>query len=109
MSDEMDQPQEDAYELAVPFVVCKTQGGPFDDDAFVAGFQAGTIDQALRSGPAGFAMKIWFPMVRTALVPQLELLAMNRGYPVVKAESTDEYPDWCDVTFYASEHDGELS
>lgn len=48
MSDEMDQPQPDEeLELVVPFIVCASKGGPFDDDSFVAGFRCGEIDKAL--------------------------------------------------------------
>lgn len=104
-TEDLDQPQEDGYELVVPFIVCQSKGGPHEDDAFVAGFQCGQIDQALKTGPAVMAVRIWFPMVRTDLREQLELIAMHRGYPVVEFEQSEEVPEWADVTFKASEHD----
>lgn len=29
--------EEQEYDLVMPFVVCQSQGGPYDDDAFVGG------------------------------------------------------------------------
>lgn len=84
--DGMDQPEDDSYELAVPFIACASQGGTYDDDAFVAGFQAGQIDQALKTASSVMAVRVWFPMVRTDLHKQLELIAMNRGFPVVEID-----------------------
>ena len=34
-NDDLDQPESEKYDLAVPFIVCQSQGGPFDDDAFL--------------------------------------------------------------------------
>lgn len=104
MTDPLDQPEDEGLTLAVPFVVCVSEGGPYEDDAFCAGFQAGEIDRALDMGAASRAETVAFPMVRTALLKQLELLAMNRGYPAVKADVSEEWPEWCDVTFSRGEH-----
>lgn len=100
MSDEgMDQPEEIRYDLLFPFIVCQSQGGPYEDDAFVAGYQAGQIDKALAAVSAGDGTQAKFT-VRSMLVPQLELIAMNRGFPVMVAEPWDEHPeDWTFVTF----------
>jgi hypothetical protein len=99
VSEDLDQPEPDGYTLAVPFIVCKSNGGPYDDDSFVAGFQAGEVDRALDMGAAARAETVRFPMARTDLLKQFELIAMNRGYPVMVAEKSDEWPEWCDVTF----------
>lgn len=105
MSDEQDQPENEGLELVVPFTVCQSAGGPYDDTSFVAGFQAGTIDQALKTGAATSAESVKFPMVYVDLLKQLDLIGMNRGYPLMRFTSTDEYPDWAEVTFYASAND----
>lgn len=90
--------------LVVPFIVCRSKGGPYDDDSFVAGFQAGEIDKALAVALAAGLDRATFT-VRTALVAQLELIAMHRGFPVVTAVEvgeTPEYdamPEWSFVTF----------
>lgn len=97
-----DQPQEDGYELVVPFIACQSHGGTFDDNAFVAGFQAGQIDQALHAGATVGAVTLRFPAVRADLVAQLELICMNRGYPVLDVTAIDGYPEWVDLAVHAS-------
>lgn len=111
MHDPLDQPDDDqSWGLVIPFIVCTSQGGPYQDEAFVAGFQAGQLDQrlamlALAGGQRTTAM------VRTALVPLLELIAMNRGFPTVTAEpvqadpdrDTPAMPDWSTITFATPE------
>ena len=67
------------FELVVPFIACASQGSPYDDDAFVAGFQCGAIDKALTVAKQAGAARVCFT-VRTTLVGQLELIGMNRGY-----------------------------
>lgn len=99
MTDEQDQPEEDGMTLAVPFTLVKSVGGPYDDEAFCLGFEAGGADKALAVGQAGNAETVRFPMTHSVLLPQLELIAMNRGYPIMEAKVSDEWPEWCDVTF----------
>lgn len=106
MSDPLDQPEDDGLNLVVPFVVCQSAGGPYDDEAFCAGFQAGEVDRALDMGAAARAETVRFPMARVALLKQFELLAMNRGYPVMKADVSEEWPEWCDVIFKRGEVSG---
>lgn len=95
----MDRPEEEAYGLVVPFIVCQSVGGPFEDEAFVSGFQCGEVDKALAVSAAANAASVRFPTIRTVLVKQLELLAMNRGYPVMTVTESEEYPEWCSVLF----------
>lgn len=91
MSGDQDQPEQDGYSLVIPFIVCTSQGGPYDDDAFVAGFQAGQIWRSLAAIAAvegtGFDA-----MVRTELLPQLELIAMHHGFPHIEVEKHEG--DW---------------
>jgi hypothetical protein len=101
VTDPLDQPETEGYALAVPFVVCASQGGPFDDDAFVAGFQAGEIDKTLTVAAAAGANRATFT-VRTTLVRQAELLAMNRGFPAMTTVECDETPEWTLMTFEAA-------
>lgn len=104
MADPLDQPVPEGMALVVPFVVCRSVGGPYDDDSFVAGFQAGEIDKALQvAAAAGASTATW--TVRTALVSQLELLAINRGFgymataEVGESEDHEAMPEWSLVTF----------
>lgn len=94
----MDEPEDDGMALVMPFVVVKSEGGPYDDDAFTAGYECGLIDQALTVAVACNAETL-FRTVRTANLPQLDLIAMRHGF-TAKAE-TNEYgnAEWSDVTF----------
>lgn len=87
MSDE-----ETTYGLVMPFTVCASNGGPYDDASFVAGVWFGKLDAELRwCVETGTDPKLDFP-VPTPLVPQLDLLAMNHGLTMT-SEPWDEAPD----------------
>lgn len=73
------------YELIMPFTVCKSNGGEYDDAAFVAGWQGGRIDAELRAIQGTDATLRY--QVAPGLVPQLDLLAMKYGYRVACFES----------------------
>jgi hypothetical protein len=63
--------------LVMPFVVVTSVGGPFDDESFVAGWHCAQISEALsHSGTS------WSGTVPRALVPQLDLIGMERGLVV---------------------------
>jgi hypothetical protein len=96
--DPADEPENEGYELVVPFVVCTSVGGPFDDDAFVAGFQAGQVDQALKMAATANVTEVRFT-VNSALVKQLELIGMNHGFHHIVAEEPKDAPSWSFVTF----------
>jgi hypothetical protein len=106
MPDPLDQPDEETHSLVYPFVACQSNGGPFDDRAFVAGVTLGRIDRALESAvPEVERLRFTVP---TDLVRQLELAAMARGFPALTTEPvewTDEYPampEWTFVTIARS-------
>ncbi len=101
MTDDQDRPEDDGYSLVVPFVACTSKGGPYDDDAFVAGFQCGEIDRTLTALAAVGGSRATFT-VYASLVGQLELVAMNRGFPVVTVEECAEASEWVQVTFATS-------
>lgn len=65
--------------MLMPFVVCASQGGPFDDGSFVAGYQLGELDMALKIATQTGANQLsgFFP---EATAPQLDLIAMSRGF-----------------------------
>jgi hypothetical protein len=71
-----------AFELVMPFVVCTSQGGPYDDLPFAAGYELGRIDATLAGN------NDWRGTVRRESLPQLELIAMNHGR-VIKNEDDD--------------------
>ena len=82
------------YSLVMPFIACRSQGGPYDDEAFVAGFHLGQIHAVLDRG----ITEEYSSVEATALVPQLDLLAMSRGC-ILAHRPWDEDPKWSFVTF----------
>jgi hypothetical protein len=82
------------FSMALPFVVCKSNNGPYDDDAFVAGVSYGHHWSVI----AATKPERWSEYVRPAMVPQYDLLAMDEGY-VMFVEPWDEHPnDWHRIT-----------
>lgn len=93
----MDDESTEAMSLVVPFTVCKSQGGPYEDQSFTAGFQAGSMFTMLEVtkllGGANTMPRVAYQQ----LVPLLDLIAMRFGYTVDYDMS--EYADWVTVTF----------
>lgn len=98
------EPDQPVWGLLIPFVVCTSNGGPYDDESFTAGFQAGRLDAHLRHAAAAGADGVG-AMVRTPLLPLLELLGMHHGFPILKThpvsggEGYPAMPDWSTVMF----------
>lgn len=105
-----DRAEDPHWGLVIPFVVCTSQGGPYDDEAFTAGYQAGRIDAHLRHAATAGADALTVT-ARTALLPLLELLAMHHGYPVLTADPIGEtphypaMPDWAVIRFHRPPRD----
>lgn len=74
-------------DLIMPLVVCKSSGGPFDDDSFVAGTYFGAATSALDND------EIWEGYVPTLILAQLDLLAMARKASLC-VEDTDDSGFW---------------
>jgi hypothetical protein len=76
-----------SYGLVFPFIVCASQGGPYDDQAFVAGARFGALTARAEAGE---------PRIESyeapAMVPQIDLLAMHYGY-VLAVEPWEVAPD----------------
>ncbi len=91
-----------SFEMVMPFVVCESQGGVYDDDAYVAGFEAGRLDMALLlATPLLPGSEIKDPVpYHTANLPQLDLVAMRHGVTLIAEES--EEPGWTYLTLEAS-------
>lgn len=87
----MSNDSEPEYELVERFVVVQSEGGPYEDEAFAAGAQYGAIsavlDMVLRFPNIPAA---WF-VVPTALMPQIDLLAMRKRFTVEQVQETDYY------------------
>lgn len=86
-----------SYSLVMPFVVCTSVGGPYDDESFVAGVKYGIWESILKLQPTMHSN-----YENPKLVKQLDLLAMKEGY-ILTVESidngyVDEDTEWVLVT-----------
>lgn len=86
------------FGLVMPFVVVKSKDGPYEDDAYVAGFEAGRLDALLEHDLLATATALDLPLHAENL-PQLDLIAMRRGY-VMDIEHSDD--GWSFVSFAAA-------
>lgn len=99
-----DEPlNEPAYELVMPFIACKSNGGIYDDESFVIGFMLGTIDVQLRTC-AAFNLLWGAPAaLPTGAVAQAELIAMKHHWYMHRLEPEsmpgELSPGWEWVTF----------
>jgi hypothetical protein len=89
---------EQEYDLVVPFVVVASKGGPYDDEAYCAGWQMATVDSKLANCPEG--LKGLRMVVYSANRPQADLVAMRHGFTTIVEDT--EYDEWLDVTFLRS-------
>lgn len=93
----MDDARGECYSLLMPFVACESNGGSYEDRAFVAGYTAAVLDAQMQTGRDAFQR-----YVSPDLIPQLDLIAMHRGW-TVSHEPWLEYPDeWTLATFTPS-------
>jgi hypothetical protein len=92
-----DNEDEATYTLAMPFIVCTSQNGPYDDEPFAAGWTCGALNAELAScrqvaaNPRG-------RHVLPGILPQVDLIAMNHGFTVRRDPERDS-PGWVYVEF----------
>ena len=84
----------------MPLVLCRSRGGPYDDDAFASGWRLGAIGAAL----AGPGISALCESIRAHERVQADLLAMAYGYSMRVHASID--PEWLSVTFTRIGDDG---
>jgi hypothetical protein len=84
---------EDDGDGVMPLVLCRSRGGPYDDEAFLSGWRLGELDATLaRPGINALSQSIR-PHERV----QANLVAMARGYAMTVHSTSD--PEWLAVTF----------
>lgn len=93
MSDDEDERPD--FDLVMPFIVCASNGGPFEDQAFVAGYECGLLDAELEFSAD---VKITRTM-RSDNLAQVDLIALKNGYTIETTESHDG--GWATVEFTA--------
>jgi len=86
------------YELVMPFRICKSQGGPYDDESFVAGWRLALLDRDL-ADRAVDRIPMTGVSLRPADMPQVDLIAMKHGYGVASEPWNDAPDDWLLVDF----------
>ena len=89
--------EEAEYEMVMSIVLAKSNGGPFDDAAVVAGMTCGALEQELRMT----ALLNTIPNMRyidMRLLKQVDLIAMKHGY-VTRHGDVDEASGWQVVSF----------
>ena len=79
MSDEAE------FGLLMPFVTTTSNGGPHDDESYVAGYEMGQLDARLA---AAAHHKLGCPevVVQRKSLPQVELIAMRHGMVATERE-----------------------
>ncbi|MGY1946671.1 hypothetical protein [Nocardia asiatica] len=92
--------EEAEYELFMPFVTVKSNGGPHDDTAYVAGWEMGALDAQLKTAASVHAESLTV-QVHTANMPQVDLLAMRHGFSI-EHFAYEECPNWSEVAFTRS-------
>jgi len=89
--------EEATYEPVMSIILAKSNGGPFDDAAVVAGITCGALDQELTIAAAIHTL----PHDRYLdgpLIKQADLIAMKHGY-LMKVGELDEPSGYHHVTF----------
>ena len=74
-------------------VLCRSRGGPYDDEAFLSGWRLGDLGATLASPGVSAVAESIRPEERL----QADLIAMGRGYTMTVEPSSD--PEWLSVTF----------
>jgi len=78
---------------AMALVLCRSRGGPHDDEAFLSGWRLGDIAATLARPEVGSLAE----SIRPAERHQADLIAMARGYTMTVEPVTDA--NWLSVTF----------
>jgi hypothetical protein len=87
-----DNEDDEEYEIIMPLVGCQSNGGHYDDEAFVAGIRYGMWVSLLKLSPYSHSS-----YESPHLVKSLDLLAMNEGYHISVSDLTDD-GEWVLVT-----------
>ena len=96
MSIEEYDDRERNMELVLPFKCVRSVGGPYDDEAFVAGFAVGRLDGRLEPRTIVAMIDLFYE----ALVAQVDLVAMSHGYAADVLHVED---GWAHVGFTRSD------
>jgi hypothetical protein len=86
------------YDLVMPFVTVTSNGGPHDDESYVAGWAMGKLaadlEPADNVGKPRAVIFMYHDVIRTDCVAQADRIAMKHGYV---ASFTDLDDGWTDM------------
>jgi len=97
MSDEPAEGTVD-WEPLLPFVVVTSKDGPYDDQAYAAGWEAAQIWNTVFSLQHVRGTALLNQCVRTANLPQIDLIAMQFGWKM-KSQLSEASDEWSLVVF----------
>ena len=80
-------------EAVLPFTLCRSNGGPYDDAAFLSGWRLGVLDATL----VGLGVSALADSIRPVEYAQADLIAMACGYSMTIEPSGER--EWMLVTF----------
>jgi hypothetical protein len=89
--------EEAQYQPTLLITLAKSNGGPFDDAAVVAGMTCGALDQELRIAAALNTLP-HERYIDAPLIEQADLIAMRHGY-LLKRGELDEPSGWQHIAF----------
>lgn len=84
------------YEPMMPFLAVASRGGPYDDTAYVAGYELGILDGQLsgpyaptpeKPGPPAIDHWRW---IKSDNVEQADLIAMRHGWELERGEQFED-------------------
>ena len=91
---------EGEYGLVMPFIAVASKGGPYPDDAYVAGWEAGELWSRLQA--AALHRSTPDPVtVRADNAEQIDLIAMRNGFSTEETFRDDE-TGWVTIRFSPS-------
>jgi hypothetical protein len=82
--------------VTTPFVLCRSNGGPHEDDAFTSGWRLGDLAATLAQPGVNTLVDSIRPNERY----QADLIAMARGFTMTVEATRD--PEWLTATFTCS-------
>lgn len=93
MDEEFADEEGTEYALIMPFVVCQSHGGPYEDAAFCAGWEMGMLDEQMKRMERAVAVE---STIRAASLPQADLVYMKHGFQITSTVY-DDSGEWAFV------------
>lgn len=80
---------EERLKIIMPYLVVESEGGPYHDMSFVAGYQCGQLDGNLQNKSLTGITAI----VYANLLEQIDLIAMKNGFTIQVATEDEEWAE----------------